>query len=181
MKYHGARCGHCNGLAITDTDGFGRLVDICPVCDWGWARTAVETPPDEPLPPEPPQMVREVIGTEGECEECHRPFVRRQRNHRLCDDPTCVKAFRNRRARERRASAGAAERRGPSRPFKYPWDTIQPREEFLVARDERSNTSAQMRAIQNAAYIYGKRRNLPLRVLCEADPEQGVIRVRRVA
>lgn len=105
----------CNEpLDFNTTDGMGRILPRCPVCDWGWRpsreygafRKRFRT---EPIPEPRPAHKRH-------CARCYEPFVAQYPNERLCSD-ACRAAARKdnvRRARQGMGSCATCGRHFPA-------------------------------------------------------------------
>lgn len=86
MRYYGVRCARCGGLAMTDTNGNGGLLDICPVCDWGWAPRSYAPPPPESVSNRRGGRKPGVYNLGSfQCADCRRIVTRRSSTHKRCD------------------------------------------------------------------------------------------------
>lgn len=103
-------CG--NDLDFNTTDGMGRIVEQCPVCDWGWKpardyhaftrrRAAIATPTDTKSTP-----ANQRNYTPRTCDICsaeYKPHNARQRYCSIpCKDEAMRRLFAERSARARR-------------------------------------------------------------------------------
>ena len=105
--YQSAPCPTCGESLDFSTDGNGRLVQQCPVCDWGWRKSRdyaayqkrVQVAPAEDYPRKPC-----TYNADGQLQRtcrCGVTFTVESTNHRYCSD-TCKRAGENERQRRER-------------------------------------------------------------------------------
>lgn len=106
----------CNEPLHFETDGLGRLVELCPVCDWGWRpsreyplyqqrRAAIVTPPD------PTQGGGVKLYSPSRCEQCTVMYTPRTSRQRFCSDACkdAAKKAHHEASRERMVAAPHCE------------------------------------------------------------------------
>lgn len=105
------RCA-CGEPLMFETDGNGRVLDICPVCDWGWRHSrdyaayhkraeAVVALPDTFSTP-----AKERVYPNRDCDICGQSYKPSNSRQRYCSNPCkqvgLAEVARARRAREAR-------------------------------------------------------------------------------
>ena len=93
---------------MTGTNGYGGVIDVCPVCDWGWRRELHESPPDSPVEGERSRRPLPYNVGSARCLGCEQWFTRHGGKHVRCK--ACARLHRMERDRERSRERVAARR-----------------------------------------------------------------------